>query len=173
MIELCILGFLAETPLHAYALRRRITALIGHVRPLSDGALTPALRRLEARGLISGHDARGERGPARRIFELTDTGHAELRRRLADPDGVDITDRSRYFTLLAFLHELDDPTGQRAVLERRLAFLEQPSRGFFVAEQKALPGHKAVFRNGMNHMARDIWTAERDWLRRALMTPSD
>ncbi|HEX5333650.1 MAG TPA: PadR family transcriptional regulator, partial [Cellulomonas sp.] len=86
---------------------------------------------------------------------------------------VDITDRSRYFTLLAFLHELDDPTGQRAVLERRVAFLEQPSRGFFVAEQKALPGDKAVFRNGMNHMARDIWTAERDWLRRALMTPSD
>jgi DNA-binding PadR family transcriptional regulator len=50
MIELCILGFLAETPLHAYALRRRITALIGHVRPLSDGALTPPCDDLRPEG---------------------------------------------------------------------------------------------------------------------------
>ncbi len=169
MIELCILGFLAEAPLHAYGLRRRITALIGHVRPLSDGALTPALRRLEARGLLVGHDAPGERGPSRRIFELTAAGRAELRRRLAEPAEVDITDRSRYFTLLAFLHELDDPARQRAVLERRLAFLEEPSRGFFLPEQEPLPGDASVFRDGMNHMARDIWTAEHAWLRRTLV----
>ena len=170
MIELCVLGFLAETPLHAYALRRRITALVGHVRPLSDGALTPALRRLQVRGLIAGRDAPGDRGPARRVFELTDAGRAELRRRLAGPDEVDITDRARYFTLLAFLHELDDPAGRRAVLERRLAFLEEPTRGFFVSEQEPLPGDASVFRDGMNHMARDIWTAEHAWLHHTLDT---
>lgn len=48
MLTLCILGFLAEEPLHAYELRARISGLTGHVRPVSDGALYPALNRLRA-----------------------------------------------------------------------------------------------------------------------------
>lgn len=171
MIELCILGFLAGTPLHAYALRGRITALVGHVRPVSDGALTPALRRLQDRGLISAHDAPSGRGPARRVLELTEAGRAELRHRLADPTEVDISDRTRYFTILAFLHELDDAAARRTVLERRMAFLEQPGRGFFTADQEPLPAGRSEYRDGMRHMARDIWAAEHAWLHAALSAP--
>lgn len=164
MIELSILGFLAQEPLHAYELRRRITALTGHVRQLSDGALNPALRRIADRGWISASDEPGSRGPARRVYTLTPDGRAELTRRLAEPEDLDITDRARYFTTLAFLHELDDPARARSVLERRLAFLETPSRSFFVAEQQQPEGTAALFRRGMTTMARDISRSERAWL---------
>lgn len=164
MIELCILGFLAEASQHAYALSRRITALVGHVRPVSDGALTPALRRMEAKGWITGQLQPGERGGKRRVYDLTEAGAVELRRRLADPDPRDVTDRARYFVVLAFLHHLDSPALQRTVLERRLAFIEEPSRSFWVPEEAQLPQRKAIFRAGMGQMARGISRAEHAWL---------
>ncbi|WP_448808716.1 EamA family transporter [Agromyces bauzanensis] len=162
VLELSILGFLAESPMHAYELRRRITALTGHVRPVSDGALTPALRRLERRGLLDRSESAESGGPPRIVFGLTPAGKDELLHRLRDADGPDISDRNRWFTVLAFLHHLDDAAEQRAVLERRLAFLEEPSRGFFA---DGTPGADASpFRRGMNAMAGDIWRSEHRWL---------
>lgn len=52
MLELAILGFLAEGPLHGYELRRRVAALSGHTRPVSDGSLYPAINRLARAGLL-------------------------------------------------------------------------------------------------------------------------
>ena len=60
MLELAILGFLAERPLHGYDLKRRVAHLTGHVRPIADGTLYPAIKRLERAGLLT----RG-RNPAR------------------------------------------------------------------------------------------------------------
>ncbi len=40
MVELAILGFLAEGPLHGYQLRRRVAHLSGYARPVSDGTLS-------------------------------------------------------------------------------------------------------------------------------------
>ncbi|UOE46193.1 EamA family transporter [Agromyces larvae] len=166
VLELSILGFLAESPMHAYELRRRISALTGHVRPVSDGALTPALRRLERRGLLERSESTESGGPPRIVFGLTAAGDDELLHRLRDADGSDVSDRNRWFTVLAFLHHLGDPAEQRAVLERRLAFLEEPSRGFFA---EGTPGAQASpFRRGMNAMARDIWQSEHRWLSGAI-----
>src|SRR6478752_1414252 len=39
MLELAILGFLYEQPLHGYELKRRVAHLTGHVRPIADGTL--------------------------------------------------------------------------------------------------------------------------------------
>lgn len=47
MLELAILGFLYEQPLHGYELKRRVAHLTGHVRPIADGTLYPAIKRLE------------------------------------------------------------------------------------------------------------------------------
>ncbi|CAI9412705.1 EamA family transporter [Nocardioides sp. T2.26MG-1] len=164
VLELCILGFLAEEPLHAYELRRRITALTGHVRPVSDGALSPATKRLEARGLVTRTTAPGDGGPARVVLHLTDEGRSELLRRLVEADHVDVSDRNRWFAVLAFLHHVPEVGRQRAVLERRLAFLEDPARGFFIAGGD----QDSLFREGMTTMAKATWQAEHAWLRRSL-----
>ena len=50
VLTLKILGFLDDGPLHGYELRRRIVELGGPGSHLSDGALYPALARLEAAG---------------------------------------------------------------------------------------------------------------------------
>lgn len=52
MLELAILGFLYDAPLHGYELRKRITALTGHVKPVAESTLYPAIKRLEKAELL-------------------------------------------------------------------------------------------------------------------------
>ncbi|MFB0619907.1 PadR family transcriptional regulator [Streptomyces sp. AGS-58] len=166
MLELSILGFLAEEPLHGYELKERIKALSGHVRPVSDGALYPAINRLLAAGLLDQHTEEGAGAAPRRVLSLTEQGRAELLRRLRNPKQTEITDHVRFNTVLAFLRHLDDPAGQAAVLRRRLAFLETPA-SFFYREGKPVRAEEAgdLFREGMLRVARAGGNAEREWLR--------
>ena len=171
MLPLAILGFLADGPLHGYQLKDRITALTGHVKPVSDGALYPAITRLEAKGHLERRPEPGAGAAPRQVLELTAAGRAELARRLREPTEVEITDRNRYFTILAFLHRLEDPEAQAAVLRRRLAFLDAPGAGFFYdADGKPVKAEDAptLFRRGMNQIARATARAEREWLHTAL-----
>lgn len=55
MLELAILGLLIESPMHGYELRKRLTGLLGAFRAFSYGSLYPALRRMQADRLITGH----------------------------------------------------------------------------------------------------------------------
>ena len=52
VLEIAVLGMLADGPLHGYELRKRLTAVLGPFRALSFGSLYPALRRLSERSLI-------------------------------------------------------------------------------------------------------------------------
>lgn len=52
MLELAILGFLAEGPLPGHELRRRVSQLTGYTRPVSDGSLYPAINRLAKADLL-------------------------------------------------------------------------------------------------------------------------
>ena len=66
MLALKILGFLDDSPLHGYELRRRINELDGPGSRLSEGALYPALTRLEKAGYLVRTDEPGARGRMRR-----------------------------------------------------------------------------------------------------------
>ncbi|MCP3785971.1 PadR family transcriptional regulator [Micromonospora sp. A3M-1-15] len=166
MLELAILGFLGEEPLHGYELKSRITRLAGYARPVSDGSLYPAINRLERAGLASRQREPGAAAAPRHTLSLTAAGREELRRRLRDPAELDVTDQNRFFTLLAFLGQLADPAAQAAVLERRLAFLDQPASFFATGDRPQRAAEQAdPFRRGMLVMARDISRAERSWLR--------
>ncbi|RKT19789.1 PadR family transcriptional regulator [Streptomyces sp. 1114.5] len=166
MLTLAILGFLYDQPLHGYELKSRITGLTGHVRPVSDGALYPAIARLEKSGLLSRRTEPGTGAAPRQTLELTGEGRAELLRRLADPEQAEITDQIRFFTLAAFLHHLADPPRQAAVLRRRLAFLTAPSSFFYDGDGHPVTAEREPnpFRRGMLLVARASSTAERSWL---------
>ena len=124
MLELAILGFLAGGPLHGYELRRRVTRLSGYTRPVSDGSLYPAINRMLDRGLLDRRVEPGAAAAQRYVLSLTDAGRAELLQRLRKPADHEITDSSRFFTILAFLSLLPATPEQHAVLRRRLEFLE-------------------------------------------------
>lgn len=169
MLALAILGFLHDEPLHGYELKERIKSLTGHVRPVSDGALYPAISRLEAAGMLERRVEPGTSAAPRQMLSLTDAGRAELLQRLRSPSQVEISDRNRYFTLLAFLRHLPDRAEQAAVLKRRLEFLQTPAT-FFSAAGKRLRAADMddPYRQGMFEIARATTQAERDWLTRTL-----
>jgi DNA-binding PadR family transcriptional regulator len=168
VLELAILGFLAEAPLPGHELRRRISRLTGYSRPVSDGTLYPALNRLTKAGLIERAQT-PEGGSGRYVLTLTDAGRQDMLRRLREPAEHEITDFARWFTILAFLSLLPDVAEQHAVLRRRLAFLEAPASFFYDgdtplrAEQVADP-----YRRGMMLTARATSRAERAWLHETL-----
>ncbi|MFJ5833568.1 PadR family transcriptional regulator [Streptomyces sp. NPDC093089] len=169
MLELAILGFLADGPLHGYQLRSRIGHLSGHTRPVSDGSLYPGITRLVNSGLLDRRTEPGASAAQRHTLTLTTAGHTELLRRLRDADGPDITDSTRYFTILAFLSHLPDTADQHAVLRRRLAFLRQPASFFHDGEHPLRAEDTAdPYRRGMLTIARATSHAEQSWLRETL-----
>ncbi|MFE0100560.1 PadR family transcriptional regulator [Streptomyces sp. NPDC059009] len=173
MLELAILGFLYDAPLHGYELRRRITALTGHVRPVAESTLYPAIKRLEKADLLARETRPGAGAAPRHMLTLTAEGRRELRRRLAEPAQGDITDENRWFTVLAFLRHLDDKEAQATVLRRRLAFLEEPA-SFFYDDERPLRAEDLddPFRQGILTIARATSRAELAWLRETLKTLS-
>ncbi|MFJ8082557.1 PadR family transcriptional regulator [Streptomyces sp. NPDC096205] len=169
MLELAILGFLYDAPLHGYELRKRITALTGHVRPVAESTLYPAIKRLEKAGFLERTTEPGAGAAPRHVLSLTEAGRDDLRSRLAEPDRLDITDENRWFTVLAFLRHLDDPAAQAAVLRRRLGFLEEPA-SFFYDGDRPLSAEELddPFRRGILTIARATSRAELTWLRATL-----
>jgi DNA-binding PadR family transcriptional regulator len=169
MLELAILGFLHERPLHGYDLRRRVAALTGHVRPIADGTLYPAIKRMEAKGWLRRETQAGSVAAPRHMLHLSPDGEQELLRRLADPEELDVSDENRWFVLLAFLRHLRDPAAQSEVLRRRLAFLERPSSFFYEAGRPVRAEDvDDPFRRGLLTIARATSEAELHWLRTTL-----
>lgn len=169
MLELSILGFLAEAPLHGYELKERITALSGHVRPVSDGALYPAITRLIKAGKLDQHEEPGAAAAPRRVLSLTDEGREDLLERLRRPRQAEITDQVRFNTILSFLRHLPDPAEQAAVLRRRQDFLNTPT-SFFYEDGEPVRAEDTgdLFREGILWVARATGAAERAWLAEAI-----
>ena len=132
--------------MHGYELKARILALSGHLRPVSDGALYPAIARLEKAGLVVRHEEEGTGAARRQVLTLTEAGRAELLRRLREPAELDISDQTRFFGLLTFLSQLPDPADQARVLRRRLDFLETPA-SFFYRDGRPLRAEEAPTRS--------------------------
>ena len=169
MLELAILGFLAEGPLHGYELRRRVAQLSGYTRPVSDGSLYPAINRMVRDGWLQRHAEPGSAAAQRQVLHLTEAGRSDLLRRLRNPAEVEITDLTRFLVILAFLSLLPDGRDRQAVLRRRLTFLEQPA-SFFYDGDRPLRAREITdpYRRGMFVIAGAVSRAERAWLRNVL-----
>ena len=168
MLELAILGFLAEGPLPGHELRRRVSQLTGYTRPVSDGTLYPAINRLSKAGLLE-RRADPRAGGARYLLTLTEAGRADMLDRLRQPADHEITDQTRFATILSFLSLLPDVAEQHAVLRRRLTFLEEPA-SFFYDDERPLRAEEVTdpYRRGLLLTARATSRAERAWLREVL-----
>jgi DNA-binding PadR family transcriptional regulator len=110
MLDLAVLGLLRKRPRHGYELKARITEL-GFLR-VSFGALYPALRRLEKRGLIEALRQSGRR----KAYRLTETGEQELTR-ILNTSGDD--EARRFNMRLAFFEYLEPAARQRSLKRQR------------------------------------------------------
>ncbi|WP_285597824.1 PadR family transcriptional regulator [Kineosporia sp. NBRC 101731] len=169
MLELAILGFLAEGPTHGYELRRRVAHLSGYARPVSDGSLYPAIQRMVKSGWIARELMPGAGATARHVLTITSPGRERLQERLRDPERLDITNMARFLVILAFLSQLPDVGEQHAVLRQRLDFLEGDG-SFFYDGDRPVRADEVVdpYRRGMFVVATATSRTEQEWLRSVL-----
>lgn len=74
-IRAAVLRLLAEQPMHGYQIIQELSARTGGVWQPSPGSIYPTLQALEDQGLVRAGDVEGKR-----VFTLTDDGHAEVAR---------------------------------------------------------------------------------------------
>ena len=82
-LELLILRILQGDQVHGYGIARRIRDQTDGVLDVEQGALYPALHRLNRRGWIRGEWGETETGRRARFYTLTDKGRGALKNETA------------------------------------------------------------------------------------------
>jgi PadR family transcriptional regulator len=78
-LEVMVLKSLSWGPLHGYAVSRWIEAATAGTFEVQEGALYPALRRMELRGWVRSEWAMTDTGREARVYRLTVEGRKRLR----------------------------------------------------------------------------------------------
>ena len=179
LLDLSLLGLLADQPLHGYELSKRLRDLGDGRSAVSFGSLYPALGRLDKQGLVSATESEAEapRSPMtgslgaevarlrmaapssgtrgrrnRKVYAITEHGRARLRRLLEEPAADDRT----FAVQLAFCRHLDE--------DHRLALLQRRRRE--LAERLAAepPRLRDRYRLALRDRDRLASEAEITWL---------
>jgi PadR family transcriptional regulator, regulatory protein PadR len=82
-LEFLVLKALSWGPRHGYAIARWLRDTTAEALSVEEGALYPALHRLERQGLVSGRWGKSEHNHRVKHYTLTDNGRRELQRRAA------------------------------------------------------------------------------------------
>lgn len=77
-LDVLILKTLSRGPLHGYGVSRWLRETTEDAFQVEEGALYPALRRLEKRGLVESEWGVTETGREAKFYQLTRAGRAEL-----------------------------------------------------------------------------------------------
>lgn len=77
-LDLLVLQTVAVEPLHGYAIGRWIRDTGGEALAVEEGALYPALHRLEARGFLEASWGRTDTGRRAKFYALTEEGRAHM-----------------------------------------------------------------------------------------------
>ena len=77
-LDVLILKTLSDGPLHGYGVSRSIRDRTSDGFQIEEGALYPALRRLEKRGLVEAEWGVTDTGREAKFYRLTNAGRAEL-----------------------------------------------------------------------------------------------
>jgi len=82
-LDILILSALRAEPLHGYGIGKVLRARSGGVLSVEEGALYPALHRLERRGYLESAWGRTETGRRAKAYRLTEAGRDHLEVELA------------------------------------------------------------------------------------------
>ncbi|HEX6353305.1 PadR family transcriptional regulator [Actinophytocola sp.] len=134
-LVLPLLGLLVEQPAHAYDLAARLSARYGHLT-VTRSSVTSLLKALESKGLVaSGVPERVGNRPPRTVFELTDAGIADFRRKVEEGlrdsqvAAVDFTMAVAYAGILPAGHAMSILAARADRLDEELAALPADPQG--------------------------------------------
>src|SRR3974390_3170194 len=82
-LDLLILKTISLEPMHGWAIAKRIQQISGEVLQVTQGALYPALHRLEQQAWISAKWQTSETGREAKFYSLTKAGRTQLDKELA------------------------------------------------------------------------------------------
>jgi len=82
-LDLLILKTISIEPKHGWAIAKRIEQVSAEVLQVSQGALYPALHRLEQQGWIRADWRESDTGREAKFYSLTRTGRTQLEKELA------------------------------------------------------------------------------------------
>lgn len=83
-LDLLVLRTLSWGPMHGYSVARMIKERSKSVFLVEEGALYPALHRLERKGWVESEWGLSENNRKAKFYQLTARGRAELRNELAE-----------------------------------------------------------------------------------------
>jgi transcriptional regulator len=86
-LEMLILKAVSSRPLHGFGVARWIEGVTGDRLSVEEGALYPALHRMEKRGWLASDWERTEHGRRARVYVPTAAGREELERQVARWEG--------------------------------------------------------------------------------------
>lgn len=78
-LDILVLRTVEAGPLHGYAIGRAIREASEGVLSVEEGALYPALHRLEGRGLLEAEWGKTDTGRRAKFYSITQEGDAHLR----------------------------------------------------------------------------------------------
>lgn len=82
-LDLLILKMISSEPKHGWAIAKRIEQITDDVLQVSQGALYPALHRLEQQGWVRSEWRASETGREAKFYSLTRAGAAQVKKELA------------------------------------------------------------------------------------------
>ena len=85
-LDLLILKTISLEPKHGWAIAKRIEQVSNDALQITQGALYPALHRLEQQGWVRAEWRLTETGREAKFYNLTKTGRAQLEKELAQWD---------------------------------------------------------------------------------------
>lgn len=112
MLKYALLGFLSYKPMTGYDLENFITISTGHFWHARLSQIYMTLKKLEQDGLVTSHVEPQEGRPDRRVYTITEAGHADLSVWLAEPLVERVPGKDPLLLKLFFAR----PTGKQAIL---------------------------------------------------------
>jgi DNA-binding PadR family transcriptional regulator len=166
VLELAVLGLLADTPMHGYELRKRLNTVLGSFRAFSYGSLYPCLKDMVRRGwLAEDHtsDGRPSNRRSRIVYKLTADGKEALQELLAEA-GPSAWEDENFGVHFAFFGQTDADTRMR-ILEGRRNRLEERLdgvRSVLGRTRERLDGYTLELqRHGLESVEREVrWLNE-------------
>lgn len=123
--ENLLLALLLEGPRDGYQLNRILKQELNQIWRLSQSQLYATLRRLEARGMVTGTQTASKRGLPRRVFELTEAGRRQANEWLTTPSPCSVqVIRLNLPARLYILHRIHPEQVEKLLHDQRIVLLD-------------------------------------------------
>ena len=159
MLELVVLGFLKEKPMHGYELKQRLADQLGPFGRFSFGSLYPTLNRLSKAGAVEMDYEKGLVKRRKNVYRITDSGE-EIFARLLEESGPSVTEeRNAFMVRLAFFRYMKPETRTRLLEERKgylQGYLHKMGISFKKARDKVDTWQEQLTNYAVNEAEHDI-----------------